>query len=98
MKTTHTPTPWKLETWNEIASNGQVICDVMPSFENRCYKNDKEAEANALHIVKCVNSHDANINAMKQALDVLLKYNQIVDNDRNEAVIALRQALKESEG
>lgn len=71
MKLTHTPTPWYLteEREGQIESDkGYIIAQVYQNSKKDYHKGD---EANALHIVKCVNSHNELIEALKWALDYI---------------------------
>jgi len=54
MKTKHTPTPWII--------NPQYAGGIFTSFGERI---GECGQANAEHIVKCVNNHDALVEALK---------------------------------
>lgn len=81
-KTTHTPTPWRVKFHNEYQSKGfaiygantidncpDCICEQMWSY----IKPDiaRILEANALHIVHCVNNHDLLIETLTTVLNRL---------------------------
>jgi hypothetical protein len=70
---THTPTPWRVTDADcctdgddvkatILADSGRLICHI-----DRDYR--APAEANAAHIVRCVNAHDELIAALRYALD-----------------------------
>jgi hypothetical protein len=64
----HTPTPWKIGTDSEghqpmvYSERGHeiLICSLYS-------RSVAEAQANAAHIVKCVNGHEALVEALKEA-------------------------------
>lgn len=68
--TEHTPTPWRAD-WRDIYdSNGDKICTF--SEYNPQWEDDEtfvRSEANASHIVRCVNSHDALVKALEDMVD-----------------------------
>lgn len=59
-QTKHTPTPWESGGCCVWQKNGDMIADLAP-----CMKNPNETEANAEFIVRCVNSHDALVEAIQ---------------------------------
>lgn len=69
----HTPTPWKVVGGSKIETDveaGKIISGIcyMPHHGNG---KSEGGEANAAHIVKCVNAHDALLKAVNDAIDVL---------------------------
>jgi hypothetical protein len=62
MKTTHTPTPWTIKHYGFIGLHGTEYSQVSRENEKDCIfifkTNEPEGEANAAHIVKCVNLHE----------------------------------------
>jgi len=62
----HTPTPWALDKYGDVvhSAKGQVC---ITAFALSCGPRNKEAEANARHIVKAVNYHER----LREALDDL---------------------------
>ena len=70
MNAKHTPTPWKvadLNAWIEVRSNSTArpICKIWKSDDDG--KDEyQELQANAKHIVHCVNVHDELIGALEQ--------------------------------
>ena len=67
MKTTHTATPWELSTIeNEVALTGRN------GIETICDYDIILGKANAKHIVKCVNAHDALTDAVNKAIAMTL--------------------------
>jgi hypothetical protein len=67
--TPHSPTPWAVnyahpDVWLESESEENNLADVHgASFE--------ESKANAAYIVRCVNAHEALVDALKAVLNVL---------------------------
>ena len=58
----HTPTPWR------VAFDPTVIVGERQGYEcelGGMYGDDAEASANAAHIVRCVNAHQALVDALK---------------------------------
>lgn len=93
--TSPTPRPWKyIET---PLGNHVIGSDV--TMETICHANT----ANAAHIVRCVNSHDALLQAAKAAYD---HYSATIDTDmsnelhdtRHEILNKLRDAIAQAEG
>lgn len=89
--TKHTPTPWRIEggttlIWgncnpddNTDAGMGYPIteCRITPISASSWCKApyNEEGEANAAHIVKCVNMHEELVEALMEArLDFILEY------------------------
>ena len=69
MSAQHTLTPWGTSKFGTIVSsleNGRLI--TVCSYR---YGSEEESEANARHIVKCVNSHEALLKACTLALHKL---------------------------
>ena len=77
----HAPTPWKVERHRNSLSHGEddpnhgtPLADTHPAVQGmRCTDwlynaNPKEAEANAAHIVHCVNTYDALVTALRDLL------------------------------
>lgn len=79
MKTQHTPTPWHYNGGKKIYiysshRNGAYCAEINTTSDN----GDKirDAEANAAHIVKCVNLHDE----LVEALDFMIsEYSGILE-------------------
>lgn len=70
----HTPTPWNVSTWVEqpnnrtkpmVAAKGVTIAITHPA--PIC--QESECEANARHIVKCVNYHDRLVEALRDMVN-----------------------------
>ena len=59
---THTPTPWEIKVLDPatIAASARPYRDLAAT-----YGDDAEASANAAHIVRCVNAHQALVDALK---------------------------------
>lgn len=56
----HTPTPWKVYLYGGVQigqeDTGEAVCSM--------WGDKQEGEANASHIVKCVNMHDELVEAL----------------------------------
>lgn len=67
MKKEHTPTPWKVYQYGGVQigqeDTGEAVCSM--------WGDKKEGEANAAHIVKCVNMHDELVAVMSDIHDFL---------------------------
>lgn len=62
----HTPTPWTYGTHGAgfiVGSDDEFIAQTWDKYE----LDFKNAEANAAHIVKCVNNHDELVKALEAA-------------------------------
>lgn len=61
----HTPTPWKVYQCGGVQigqeGTGEAICSM--------WGDKHEGEANAAHIVKCVNMHDELVGALKECAE-----------------------------
>ena len=90
MKTKHTPTPW------ERTPKGIAIYDDRGSIICRGFDEDigylPEAEANANHIVKCVNMHDAVLTLLHDALLELTGE----DDEQSELVFRIKDVLEKA--
>lgn len=103
--TKHTPTPWRVEggttlIWGDCDTNdlsdygmGYPIaeCRVSPISTSIWCKAPyaDEGDANASHIVKCVNMHDELVEALKEASVYLPEHHGPV-------IIKVREALKKA--
>lgn len=89
----HTPTPWHIEHGSSIRADGRTIARVVFPPIDLC-------EANAAHIVACVNSHAALVaeNARLRIAVVnalyLLDDADANDTDANKCAAELRAALR----
>ena len=72
----HTPTPWALDKYGDVvhSAKGQVC---ITGFALSCGPRNKEAEANAHHIVKAVNYHDRLREALHRCVDGWLKSDDV---------------------
>lgn len=83
MSTQHTPTPWSVHSVCslELAEQNKVALGHPLSYEPGAFQiftddgrgngfplPEQDREANAAHIVRCVNSHDALVEALEIAL------------------------------
>lgn len=64
----HTKGIWKLDQYGDVvhSCNGQVF---VTGFALSCGPRNKEAEANARHIVHCVNNHERLVEAVKELIE-----------------------------
>ena len=87
-KTKHTPTPWR------VIKNGRIVWHKGGDIGEIVVRsgNYDEAQANAEHIVKCVNSHDALIEALKGLVDWVMFNTDAIPYDLTRARQALEQA------
>jgi hypothetical protein len=87
MTAQHTPTPWQVITVRgatQVSGNGKIIASIV-----------QPAEANAAHIVRCVNAHDELVAALQLAQKVLdaLALDDDCTEGQPEAAHAVRAAL-----
>jgi len=83
----HTPTPWKVYLYGGVQIGQEDTGDAVCSM----WGDKQEGEANAAHIVKCVNMHDE----LVEALYNLVKWieDEQGSTDRvNDAVKTLEKA------
>lgn len=82
MKTEHTPTPWTKSSALIIRSSARPSNQSVARVTER--ENPEESAANAAHIVLCVNSHPALVNALQAikalALPSATHIHQIIDD------------------
>jgi len=64
----HTPTPW-YNIANDIYHESEYGSDPIASVCGECSFN--QDQANAAHIVKCVNMHDELVEALEDAIQLL---------------------------
>lgn len=109
--TTHTMTPWgkprptarKFDAWIIPTPHGDMIIQTNPGC------GEREHEANARHIVKCVNMHDELLEALRACVIPLERLGDFVGNtdkggvsglgpfDRCAILLAVRDALAKAE-
>jgi N-dimethylarginine dimethylaminohydrolase len=77
----HTPTPWDKLNGVFTPEDGYFSMIQTP---DKCIANVFE-EANAAHIVKCVNMHDELVEALKEAGDVIESYHKSTGIDLGDA-------------
>lgn len=85
----HTPTPWMLSLFHPRLVNGGPDCREIAKTSFGYDSEMAESSANAAHIVKCVNSHDALVQMLKEArlqIDYLNK--KFIPTFTSEAVLA----------
>lgn len=54
----HTPTPWKVDDINTKGKTRIAYKGFSVAYTDISHRTEQEQEANAAHIVKCVNLHD----------------------------------------
>lgn len=67
----HTPTPWSIESNDLVTIYADDDCDLHPiasTAGNPTCRMLDEQEANAAHIVRCVNAHDELVTALRNVL------------------------------
>ncbi len=84
----HTSTPWH---YDELGTDYYHIEDIN---HNAIAKTDREA--NAFHIVKCVNSHETLINALKKCQNYFIRNEHFLPEtqDREEIASIVLEALE----
>lgn len=94
---THTPTPWKAYTqkggWNIHGPDcmiAQVLFDPV-LLEETC----KTHRANARHIVKCVNTHEELVSALKGMIELM--DNKPTSYDEDQQISSYRAILSNAE-
>jgi len=93
-KTQHTPTPWKVGFKNPQTIESETGKDIAACGAYRL--SLKEAEANADFIVRAVNSHEALLEAAKQALKFINEKANGVYVDASQHL--LEKAIQQTEG
>ncbi len=80
MNAKHTPTPWAIHNHFFITAKvGNRLKSVVCEIDRHAWTNSGEAQANAEHIVQCVNMHDELVEALEIAL-------RIIDRDNCQTV------------
>ena len=92
MKTKRTPTPWNNDLF-PFAVDGKDGILIADCSDIAC-RNDEVQNANAEHIVRCVNSHDELVEACNHVIDNL---SQESEEAWEVELSVLRQALKHAE-
>jgi hypothetical protein len=99
----HTPTPWTRDRYGNVYSKGEQV--LLTGFALNSGRHSELAEANAAHIVKCVNGYAELLKQRDELLSALLRmterYVSLVEcgdcgnwNPENEeAVTAAREAI-----
>jgi hypothetical protein len=82
MKAQHTATPWRIGFDN--ANNILVDAGGIYIASTEGYNINANSEANAAHIVKCVNTHDALISTLEAVKNYLYT---LEETDENEAML-----------
>lgn len=100
----HSPLPWSVGSRNAIdpeaecgvtAFDGMTVCDLWNSVNIGTECDGEMARANAEFIVRCVNSHDALLAALKHLVECL---NDDLDPEQCAAWDAALAAIAKAEG
>ena len=99
MNAKHTPTPWKV-TINQI-ENPHIIADKDGQIANTSFSAHANKEANAKHIVKCVNMHDELVSTLEQVKSYLERIScniPLENQDSNEIAELILETLENAKG
>lgn len=67
MNAKHTPTPWAIHNHFFITAKvGNRLKSVVCEIDRHAWTNSGEAQANAEHIVQCVNMHDELVECLRR--------------------------------
>lgn len=88
-ETKHTPTPWNQLNGVFTPEDGYFS---MVQTPNQCIANVFD-EADAAHIVKCVNMHDELVEALKAAHNGVVSYSR---DDKEATTTMIRETLKKA--
>lgn len=101
---THTPTPWvydrmgknTVSTTNISGESGRFVCATGGHSDNRLPDHGlSENEANAAHIVKCVNAHDKLVEALRDVLTAYDSWGGYNDDGFDDDLISRARAALE---
>lgn len=93
----HTPLPWSIDKTDQLTMIVDSKKDVVAALSTIDLKGRPEEEmANAAFIVKAVNSHDALVEALRQAR-IALTPHVFIDDDARQARNKADEALKLAE-
>lgn len=81
----NTPTKDEKNLMGFVGGDGSRICWFGDSSNYYPTEGDEPNEANAAHIVKCVNMHDELVEALKEAGDVIESYHKSTGIDLGDA-------------
>lgn len=82
--TNHTPTPWEISEYEQVMAGSETV--LVSGFAlptGPCKLPHAIGRDNAAHIVKCVNLHDALVNALKAARNKAERINEDDDDAYN---------------
>ena len=110
--TKHSPLPWALETvGTQIGVCHKINMNAAGRFTHACLYDDcgvgsinnpnhwnQQLRANAELIVRCVNSHDALVEALKDLIRQLPNDERLADFNLDRAEAALAEAEQKTEG
>lgn len=77
-ETKHTPTPWASDDYVIYSLNGEHI-----AHTDNTMRSPDEDDANAAHIVKCVNMHDELVEVLNLACQDLADWIEATEDDDN---------------
>jgi hypothetical protein len=90
----HTKTPWHIGIFSELRISGADGIGIAQLSEISPRRDYNESVANAAHIVRCVNAHDALVAALEQCLPYVDLYRRMALGEGNVAALNSRAALK----
>lgn len=91
----YTPTPWTLSFRDTTVTHGDtIVAFVLTAHDMGKVRDDAASVANAAHIVRCVNAHDALVAALREALPFLCSHH----GDNSDALEHVTAALALAEG
>lgn len=76
----HTKGPWEFKTGNSIHGFDLISPEIKGEFEWRFMIGNVIRESDAAHIVRCVNSHDALVEAVKGLLSYAVEHMENCDD------------------
>ena len=95
-KQKHSPTPWKQTCFLITSSTGSHVTHT--GMGNLPPSRSSESEANAAHIVKCVNSHDALVAALMRCTTEMSSALDLIDETRIAGFVQALEATDEALG
>ena len=101
MSTKHTPTPWNIS--EELTDQWHIVietnCRGTVLVERMVREDEGLAEANAAHIVRCVNLHDELVHIAQSALELMYdSKGHLEEKTRLDAIESLKDLLDRAKG
>lgn len=97
--TAHTPGTWEVSSGTIIASpEGKVLAQCAPIGIEGFDVTLEEAEANAAHIVHCVNCHEELVAHLKMAKDLIASLMDGKDEASKDIHTQIREMIAREEG